>query len=856
MRFKLTGLLLLLPFFGLAQKISLSANNLPIKTVFELLQSRSNYYILYSDEVVPDSMRVSLQADQWGIEAVMQQLLAGKPLDYRVTAKGMVIISAQRKPLSSAIAAGLSGQALPFASVTLRQNRKVLTGCIADENGLFRLDYAFAAGSLYTLQCSTVGYETFSRDFIYPDTAFARQITLTAASQTLSTVNIVAQRPLVSRKADRYVINVEGSFLENGFSALEVLQRSPGIWVNNDGSIRIKGNQSVMVMINDVVQRMSADDLAEYLRALKSEAISKIEVISNPPSEYEASGTGGIVHIQLKKSRSDGQATSLYTQYRQQQKRPYISAGGLTDVKAGSLYFFGNAFLSSDESAYIGTYHIQYPDNSLFDSFTNRYNHNQRLQYRLGTAYDFSKDQSISLQTIGSTSKLEQSFITDIRFNAVTGLSNSRWLRRPTQNSSTFNYLWKTDSLGSSLKVIGDYAYAFKTELNEFNSAYSEPTRNSIFRVNTPTTTRILSFQTDYTRALAGKAEWKGGLKYAGTDRDNELITEDIINNNWVRDPLASNHFLYHEQLLMGYTSIAKTWGKTSVKAGLRGEDTRLSGNSLTSGQQISKHYFGLFPSFFISNETWHFSYSRRLQRPAYKELNPYRLQFDNFLVNIGNPDLLPQYTHNFELGLDLKGGYSAMLYLASTNNTISQFAQPIAGNVLEYQFRNFSGSTEYGANIDLPLQLTKWWTLSNSFSVYHLSYLLLNGQGNSQVSFFAKTAQTLKFPKLFDVSFYYEYRSPYASGNSRFGQVLFNELGFSRKFLKGDKGRVQLYFEDIFNTFEERERTNYNQTRIDFYQKRPTRTVSLQFNYTISSGKKFTNKKVDQSNNDEKSRL
>jgi hypothetical protein len=613
MKFKLSGLLaylLLAATLAVAQmqKISISVNNLPIKTVFDQLQAKSKYYILYSDEVVPDSMKVSVQADNLSINAIMDQLLTGKNLSYQITGKGMVVISAKNSPSTALrkneVSTGLSGMVysqnnvLPFASVTLIKNGKIVSGCISNDDGSFSFGYLFLTGEAYQLKVSAVGYQAYQKDFVYPDTAFAKKINLAEETRALNTVNVVAQRPLVSRKADRYIVNVEGSFLENGFSGLEVLQRSPGIWVNNDGSIRIKGNQSVMVMINDVVQRMSTEDLAEYLRALKSESISKIEVISNPPSEFEASGTGGIIHIQLKKSRTDGMVVNLSAQYRQQQKRPFFSSGGLVDYKAGNFYLFGNAFATSDESAYIATYHIAYPDNSLYNSFTNRYNHNQRVQYRLGMAYDLGKNQSISIQTIGSTSKLEQSFLTDVQFNSTTGFTNSRWLRRPDQSGNTFNYVWKIDSLGTMLKVIGDYAYSHKTELNQFEGDFSDVSRNSLFRVNTPNTTGIYSFQTDYTKALAKKTEVKTGVKFAATDRDNELINEDYVNNNWVLNQPASNHFLYNEKLYMAYASFERTAKNTSLKIGLRGEETRVDGNSVTSNQQFSKNYFGLFPSF------------------------------------------------------------------------------------------------------------------------------------------------------------------------------------------------------------------------------------------------------------------
>lgn len=853
------------------KKITLTVDHQPIKKVFDLLQSKSDYNIIYSDDVVPDSMLVSVQAHQLSLNEVMEQMLAGKNLTYTITGHMLVIRAktSQAIPTVSNVAkAGLSGavysggKPVSFVTVSLLSNSKVLAGCVSDEAGHFRLIYSFS-NSAYTLKVSAIGYQPLSRDFIYPDTDFAKQISLNAEVRTLNTVNVVAQRPLISRKADRYIINVEGSFLENGFSGLEVLQKSPGIWVDNNGNIRIKGNQSVMVMINDVVQRMSADDLAEYLRALKSESISKIEVISNPPSEFEASGTGGIIHIQLKKARSDGMVTHLNAQYRQQGARPYISTGGLVDAKSGNLYVSGNVSLNSDESKYIGTYHILYPDNSVYDSYTDRYNHNERLQYRLSLSYDLSKNQSIGIQTIGNNGKLEQSFLTDVQSSTVNGFINSRWLRRPDQNNSTFNYNWKIDSLGSMLKVIGDYTYNYKTELNQFEGDYSDPSQNSIFRVNTPNNTNIYTFQADYTQVPDKRTEIKTGIKFAGTNRDNILIHEDEVNDNWLFNDAASNHFLYRENLYMAYATLQKSWSANSVKVGLRGEETSVTGNSITSAQQFNKSYFGLFPTAFFNhtfnakeNEAIHFSYSRRLERPAFKELNPYRLQIDNSIVVVGNPDLLPQYTNNFELGADLKNGYAVSIYYAGTSNTLSQFAQPIAGNVLEYQFRNFDNSSEYGLSLNAPVKITPWWTTNNGLFVYHSSYLLFNAQRNTQTSVYAKTVHTIMLKKLFDINFYGGYNSPSVTANIRHASYLYTFLGFSRKFLKDNKGRLTFNVEDILNTAKEQEYTNYNNTIIDFYQKRPTRTFSLQFSYTITSGKKFTNKKIDQSNNEERSRL
>lgn len=156
--------------------------------------------------------------------------------------------------------------------------------------------------------------------------------------RTLKEVRITGQPPLVTRKADRYIVHIENSALANGYSGLDVLQKSPGLWVSPDGNIKITGNQSVTVMINDIVQRMTGLELSEYLKTLRSEDISKIEVIPNPPAEFEAASSGGIVHIILKKARKQGVTGTLSAQYKQQGKKPYAGAGASLDYKMKKWY--------------------------------------------------------------------------------------------------------------------------------------------------------------------------------------------------------------------------------------------------------------------------------------------------------------------------------------------------------------------------------------------------------------------------------------------------------------------------------------------------------------------------------------
>jgi outer membrane receptor protein involved in Fe transport len=352
------------------------------------------------------------------------------------------------------------------------------------------------------------------------------------------------------------------------------------------------------------------------------------------------------------------------------------------------------------------------------------------------------------------------------------------------------------------------------------------------------------------------KLQLKTGMKYSGTEKDNQLIREDFTGSEWKTDPLMSNRFLYAENLLMFYAAMEQTFGKTAVKGGLRSEKTFSRGDSRTTGQQFNRNYSGWFPSLFIThtfNETKDNSvfinYSRRLQRPGFKELNPYRLQFDNHTIMLGNPYLTPQYTNNVEAGYNFLHDFSATVYLAITNKVIGQLATPVTGNIIEYQYQNLDRNTEFGISLSAPLSIMKGWTSSNSAFAYHAAYNI-NKVKVQQQTFALKSFHTISLKKIADIEVIAEYRSKYVQANTVMGSVFYCDLGISRKIFHG-KGRIKFYYSDITNSAREKEITDYAGTHIYFYQKRQTSNPGISVNYNFSSGKKFNSKKIESGNTD-----
>lgn len=756
-------------------------------------------------------------------------------------------------------------QPLPHVSVTLLRDSSFISGVITGDDGQFRFNTSLTTGIQYTIRLSLVGYEPVTQLFIFPDIASLSSLQMQPRRQLLGEVVVSSKKPLVTRRSDRYVVNVEDSYLANGQNGLEVLQRSPGLWVSPDGDIRIVGGQTVTVMIDDVVQRMPAADLAGFLRSLRSEDISRIEVIPNPPAEFEAASSGGIIHIILKKARTDGLTGTTNVSYRIQGQSGSSSAGTSLDYKLRRFYITAAINAGIDRSIYTGYTTVTYPDTTSLHNATRRDNDNRRYFFRGGIVYDIHPRHSIFFQAMATGSKMDQLFRSDLlyslRTDKVTGYAHSEWLRKPRQGSYTLNYGWKMDSIGSGLRVILDHTYSIKTELNDVQSTYSDPLRNQRYRTGTPSDTYINSGQADYTQMLGKQSVFKGGIKFVHTLRDNTVLTERVLTNTWQKDSAASDDYRYTEELLMFYASYDRTVGNTSIKTGLRGEQTIAEGFSKTTGESIRRRYFGWFPSFFISHtlntdkgSAISFNYARRVRRPGYNDLNPYRLQVHDFTILAGNPNLVPQYAHSFRATYVISSRYSMGSYLQTVKNFIAQTATTIDSNIIEYRSKNFPNSTEYGIFFESNMTIGKIWNNRNSIFFYRLSNDI-DGQRYHRNSLSAQSIQVITLKKIMDIDLVLQYRTAALQANAKQADLFYADIGFTRVLFK-ERGRLRFAITDIFNTFREKDFTEFNQTQIDFYQKRPTRTFGLSFNYTFRAGKVFTKKRLDANDSDEKSRL
>ncbi|MBL7787085.1 MAG: TonB-dependent receptor [Chitinophagales bacterium] len=760
--------------------------------------------------------------------------------------------------------ASFSKEPILFASVALFQQDSVLVNVTTtDTLGNFLLSCNCSEPQKYQLVISSVGYKILKQTIKLEDTSNLLQFLLEEDMTLLK--EVVVKAPTITRKADRYIVNIENSYLSQGNTALGVLQKTPGVWVSNNGTISIKGNQSVGVMVNNVLQQMTQAELTAFLQSLKSEEIGSIEVIRNPSAEFDAEGTGGIINIVLKKVKKDSLNGSLNAEYMPQGKYGYSDVGFNLNYKFKKITLQNSYNYAYDKTNWFADTKIAYPTQENYITHIEDIESWKRNNFRTSINYAISPKQSIGIQTMGNFTNGYNDFNTDVTYNmtneAITGVANSKNNGKKYHSATTFNYLLNTDTLGSLLKVIADYTKAESDNANNFQANYSNAIADSVYRNTNPSGTNIYTAQVDYKLVRPKGREWKMGSKYSWIARDNELLTENYRDNIWQVDVAASNHFLYDEKIAALYGSFHQALKKWDLTMGVRLEHTTSEGNSLSSNESFTRYYLGIFPSVAIEykldatkGNTLYFNQSRRISRPAFNELNPYRLRIDNYQSVMGNPNLKPAYTTSFEIGYVYHNSYQFSVYYNHIKDLDSQIAVSLPNNMVAFTHDNFDGSYETGIDLSGNAKITKWWSTNSRGSLLYKKFVI-DSYVNARANFLIQSTHELNLGKNSNLTLSAYYLSPSSGSIYKIRYISGVDLTFSQKLLQ-QRGKLNISLLDILNTVRTKITTNYDDMVIDIHQKHPTRTINISFSYSFSSGKSFNPRAIEQNNKEEKQRI
>ncbi|MGH2643315.1 MAG: outer membrane beta-barrel family protein, partial [Chitinophagaceae bacterium] len=719
-----------------------------------------------------------------------------------------------------------------------------MTGKIGDILGNFSMQ-ANDTGS-YRIMVSALGYKDTSKNFIVSVSKTFIEIRMEENQHLLAAVSVTATKPLITRKADRYILNVGESVLAKGRNTFDIMNYAPGVMTIGD-AIAINGNTATKIMVNGRLLHLSTDQIHNYLANLPADEVESIEIIPVPGAEFSAEGGGGIINIILKKNTTEGLTGSVGAGVTTPKWLSYNTNEELNYYVNGLQLYASHNF---DHHNNYGDYsEIASSGNETYQSVSNYTSSHQSNNYRFGIGYNFNKKQFLGIEFNGNNNQSSDHTVTQSVLNE--NQDSQRNINTVVPNKSrnslydiSLNYNWTTDSLGSTFKLTSDYTWANYNQSENFSSRYNDADGkflfDSVYRNQVPITIKNYDIEANYNKIWLHAGTLTFGAKYTHTETLNDIQYQNLQNGVYVNDTTRSNVFDYTENVGAVFAQYAKNWKNTSLQIGLRGEQTHTLGISSTTNTSFERNYFNLFPSAFISqnlsaNNTLSFSYSRRIGRPSFDVLNPFELRTDDYTYVQGNPDIQPEYTHDMELSYLFKNTYELTLFSQLTSHP---FGQPLTNGggksiVSEYLWQNMKYDNNYGVNLYVPVTVTKWWTMVNNLLVYHDAIGYAQGK-NVMTIFQGKSTQDITIMKSWRLELSGFYQSSYNLENLVYVPQYNIDAGLRKSFLH-DKLEASFLVTDIFNTL----RVDYHSlnSSIMLYEKQKnlTRKLFLQLTYNFS---------------------
>ena len=743
-----------------------------------------------------------------------------------------------------------------FANVVLLNinDSTLVKAVLTDETGNFIFE-GIPAGK-YILLVAQIGYKKYSEQVtINNESPQLPAITLQGGPVALKGATIEANRPLIEHRIDRTIVNVENSIVNAGSTLLEILKRSPGVTVDNDGNVSLKGKQGVLIMIDSKPTYLSSSDLTNMLKNMRSDELSRIEIITNPSAKYDAAGNSGIIDIKLKKKLNLGFNGSAHTSYGQgvypdfstginlNYRNEKLNAYGSYNFWRGYYFQKNHLIRRFAEEEYIST----------FDQHTYDKAKNDNQNAKAGLDYYINNKNTIGFLWKGSVSTNDDRTTSTTEINnenvspdsgfTTLNINDSRW----SNYTANINYRLLMDTLGTELAADLDYArYDNRSDFNFETKHYSTDPQYipyvELERNNQPANIDIQSAKIDYTHPLKKAMKIESGGKTSFVSTDNDVKYYNIINSEETPDSGKSNHFNYKENINAVYVNWSGEFGKTGMQIGLRGEQTIAKGKQLTTSQNFEHNYFQIFPSAFFSykiNEKNQIglNYSRRIDRPAYQQLNPFRYFLDPQTFEEGNPNLQPQLTNSFELSYTFMGAVSATVNYSHTTDAMTMVSKQIDSTRTTYvTTENFKTRNNYGISLSIPYEITKWWLTSNNINVFnnHIEGVVSGLSVDKQLTtFMFNSNNSFKMPKgwSFELSGYYNSRMIWAAFLVE-PQFSFS-AGVGKSFMH-DKLQLKVDINDIFHTEKTVASIKYNNIDADFSQVNDTQFIRLHLSYNF----------------------
>ena len=781
--------------------------------------------------------------------------------------------------ITGSIKDGGNQKIIDAASISLlkAKDSSLVKVSVTDKDGNFVFENVKEGA--YLVQASSIGHsKTFSNTVsITSETpvASAGVLQLTPVNKSLKEVVITSKKPLIERKIDRTVVNVDASITNAGSTALEVLEKSPGVSVDKDGNISLKGKQGIVVYLDGRPSYLSGADLANMLRNMTASQLDQIEIMTNPPAKYDAAGNSGIINIKTKKNKLFGYNGSVTAGYSQGKYARFNDAVSF-NYRNKKVNLFSNFNFNRNhrgEELYIvrnfreaTTKNIK----SIFDQKTGMENQSYYYNAKIGADYYVSKKTTVGVVLNGyyNPSKWQSSTNTLIYDpNAVLTNQTTAY----TQNdekwknfSGNLNFKTVLDSAGQELSADMDYIRYKSTSTQPLTSSYYDNAGNllrapDVLNGTLPSSIKIYSGKVDYTLPLKHGAKLEAGIKSSYVETDNNARYDSVKTGYAILDSGRSNHFIYDENINAAYVNYSRPLGKKwNAQLGLRLENTNANGNSAgytyntaagkfeSSETKFRRSYTQLFPTLYVqytanAKNQFVINYGRRIERPDYESMNPFVHFLDRYTFEQGNPNLSPQFAHNIELSHTYNNFLTTTVNYTRTTDIIQQvLEQNELTNETFIKKANIASAEQYGLEMSANKELTKWWSGNIYANVYNNHFK--GTVNNEQVSigtttFMAQLQQQFKFGKGWTAEVSGFYRSKGLEGVIFIKPMVQANAGISKQVLK-NKATVKLNVNDIFASSVFKGYSKYGTVDANFKDVNDRRTVGISFSYRFSKGK------------------
>lgn len=740
---------------------------------------------------------------------------------------------------------------LPFANIAIftESDSALYKVHLTEENGSFRFE---VPTDYYFIKFSYVGYEDVVKS-ISSSTDF-HEIVFKNASTRLADVTVKASKPLLQRSHEKLIVNVENSILAGGNNSLELLQKSPGVVVDQDNNISMNGRSNVRIFIDGKDTQLNGDQLSSLLEGMPSSGIERIEIISNPSAKYEAQGNAGIIDIITKRGKLFGTNGSLSTNIGMGRHFRW-DANININHKTENLNIYGQYSVAKrnqymeiiiDRTFLDGDIPLQQVDMSTLFKLPIE-THNPRI----GMDYNLSEKSTIGILLTGFANITGQKSDASITLNDT---NNALLESQITDANTQTNWQQLTGNIhydyvpnnNSKLDLDVDYAKYNNDSEEVFSSSFFDRhntlvTENSLLG-SVEGNLRLYGVSADYSINFEDHHKIELGTKNTFVKTDNDLEYLDMIGETTTINAGLSNHFIYDEKINAGYFIYGYSKDKISFNLGLRAEKTAIEGNQLTTGETFNNSYTNYFPSSslnytFTPNHILGLSVSKRINRPSYQNLNPFRFFVNTYTYRVGNPLLTPEFTWSYELNYTLKQRYFlSMNYSRSIDNLARAIFQEVGEDVLVVSPVNIATVNSLAFNLSLPINFLPEWT-----SQWNISYSLNDYDGPIGGFRFDRLNQILVINSNHNISigkgyslqlggFYLPEHWATVTQIEDISQI---SIGIQKRILN-NKGSLRLNFNDIFYQGFPAGRTQFGTIDDIFISKRDTRYVNLAFSFNF----------------------